>query len=267
MTSGNDICRMTALEIAQNVRDKSISPTEIAEASIARMEALDPVLHAYCTPTPDLMRDQARAVEDRIMRGEDAGPLAGVPVGIKDLVVMKDYPTVSGSMAYKDYVSDVDDVVVERLKDAGSLILGKTNVPEFGYSGVGHNPVFETTRNPWNTDLTPGGSSAGSVVSTITGMTPYAIASDGGGSIRIPSCLTGTYGLKASMGRVPLWPGTKDERYPGVSSWESIEHIGPVARTVRDAALMMTVIGSGPDARDRHTLPGPEFDWLDACEG
>ncbi|MDE0253481.1 MAG: amidase family protein, partial [Rhodospirillaceae bacterium] len=90
MTSGNDICRMTALEIAQNVRDKSISPTEIAEASIARMEALDPVLHAYCTPTPDLMRDQARAVEDRIMRGEDAGPLAGVPVGIKDLVVMKD---------------------------------------------------------------------------------------------------------------------------------------------------------------------------------
>ncbi len=267
MTSGNDICRMTALEIAQNVRDKAISPSEVAEASIARMEALDPVLHAYCTPTPDLMRAQARAVEDRIVRGEDAGPLAGVPVGIKDLVVMKDYPTVSGSMAYKDYVSDVDDVVVERLKDAGSLILGKTNVPEFGYSGVGHNPVFETTRNPWNTDLTPGGSSAGSVVSTITGMTPYAIASDGGGSIRIPSCLTGTYGLKASMGRVPLWPGTKDERYPGVSSWESIEHIGPVARTVRDAALMMTVIGSGPDARDRHTLPGPEFDWLDACEG
>jgi aspartyl-tRNA(Asn)/glutamyl-tRNA(Gln) amidotransferase subunit A len=181
--------------------------------------------------------------------------------------MMKDYPTVSGSMAYKDYVSDQDDVVVERLKASDSLIHGKTNVPEFGYSGVGHNPVFETTRNPWNTDLTPGGSSAGSVVSTITGMTPYAIASDGGGSIRIPSSLTGTYGLKASMGRVPLWPGTKDERYPGVSSWENLEHIGPVSRTVEDAALMMSVIGSGPDPRDRHSLPGPEFDWLDCVKG
>ena len=267
MASGAELCRMGAVELARRVRAKEISPVDVAEASIERMEQLDPVLHAYCVPTPDLMREQAKAVERKIMNGEEVGRTAGVPVGIKDLVVMKDYPTVSGSMAYKDYVSDVDDVVVERLKAADSLILGKTNVPEFGYSGAGHNPVFETTRNPWNTDLTSGGSSAGSVVSTITGMTPYAIASDGGGSIRIPSSLTGTYGLKASMGRVPLWPGTKDERYPGVSSWESLEHIGPVARTVEDAALMMSVIGSGPDPRDRHTLPGPEFDWLECIKG
>jgi len=258
---------MSAVELAKRVRSKEISPVEVAEASIARREKLDSILHAYCVPTPDLMRQQAKAVEKKIMNGEEVGPTAGVPVGIKDLVMMKDYPTVSGSMAYKDYVSDQDDVVVERLKASDSLIHGKTNVPEFGYSGVGHNPVFETTRNPWNTDLTPGGSSAGSVVSTITGMTPYAIASDGGGSIRIPSSLTGTYGLKASMGRVPLWPGTKDERYPGVSSWENLEHIGPVSRTVEDAALMMSVIGSGPDPRDRHSLPGPEFDWLDCVKG
>ena len=258
---------MSAVELAKRVRSKEISPVEVAEASIARREKLDSILHAYCVPTPDLMRQQAKAVEKKIMNGEAVGPTAGVPVGIKDLVMMKDYPTVSGSMAYKDYVSDQDDVVVERLKASDSLIHGKTNVPEFGYSGVGHNPVFETTRNPWNTDLTPGGSSAGSVVSTITGMTPYAIASDGGGSIRIPSSLTGTYGLKASMGRVPLWPGTKDERYPGVSSWENLEHIGPVSRTVEDAALMMSVIGSGPDPRDRHSLPGPEFDWLDCVKG
>jgi aspartyl-tRNA(Asn)/glutamyl-tRNA(Gln) amidotransferase subunit A len=258
---------MSAVELAKRVRNKEISPVEVAEASIARREKLDSILHAYCVPTPDLMRQQAKAVEKKIMNGEEVGPTAGVPVGIKDLVMMKDYPTVSGSMAYKDYVSDQDDVVVERLKASDSLIHGKTNVPEFGYSGVGHNPVFETTRNPWNTDLTPGGSSAGSVVSTITGMTPYAIASDGGGSIRIPSSLTGTYGLKASMGRVPLWPGTKDERYPGVSSWENLEHIGPVSRTVEDAALMMSVIGSGPDPRDRHSLPGPEFDWLDCVKG
>jgi aspartyl-tRNA(Asn)/glutamyl-tRNA(Gln) amidotransferase subunit A len=267
MASHNEICQMTAVELAARVRKKEISPVEVADASIERMEKLDPVLHAYCTPTPDLMRKQAKAVEQKIIKGEKVGPTAGVPVGIKDLVVMKDYPTVSGSMAYKDYISDDDDIVVERLKASDSLILGKTNVPEFGYSGVGHNPVFETTRNPWNTDLTPGGSSAGSVVSTITGMTPYAIASDGGGSIRIPSSLTGTYGLKASMGRVPLWPGTKDETCPGVSSWEDVEHIGPVSRTVEDAALMMSIIGSGPDPRDRRTVPGPEFDWLECIKG
>ena len=267
MASDSDICRMSAVELAGAVRARELSPVEVAEASIARMERLDPVLHAYCVPTPDLMRAQAQAVERKIAAGEEVGATAGVPVGIKDLVVMKDYPTVSGSAAYRDYVSDEDDVVVERLKASDSLILGKTNVPEFGYSGVGHNPVFETTRNPWNTDLTPGGSSAGSVVSTLTGMTPYAIASDGGGSIRIPASLSGAYGLKASMGRVPLWPGTKDERYPGVSSWESLEHIGPVARTVADAALMMSVIGSGPDARDRHTLPAPDFDWMACIEG
>ncbi|MEP5436693.1 MAG: amidase family protein [Paracoccaceae bacterium] len=258
---------MSATELAGLVRSKKISPVEVAEASIERMELLDPVLHAYCTPTPDLMRAQAKAVEKKIMDGDEVGPTAGVPVGIKDLVVMKDYPTVSGSVAYQDYISEDDDIVVERLKGSDSLILGKTNVPEFGFSGVGHNPVFETTRNPWNTDLTPGGSSAGSVVSTITGMTPYAIASDGGGSIRIPASLSGAYGLKASMGRVPLWPGTKDERYPGVSSWEDLEHIGPVARTVEDAALMMSVIGSGPDSRDRMSLPGPEFDWLECIKG
>ena len=267
MPRNNEICGMSAVDLAARVRSKDISPVEIAEASIERMETLDPILHAYCVPTPDLMRAQAKSVEAKLVKGEALGATAGVPVGIKDLVVMKDYPTVSGSMAYKNYVSEDDDIVVERLKASDSLILGKTNVPEFGYSGVGHNPVFETTRNPWNTDLTPGGSSAGSAVSALAGMTPYAIASDGGGSIRIPASLSGLYGLKASLGRVPLWPGTKDERYPGVSSWEDLEHIGPISRSVADAALMMSVIGSGPDPRDRRTIPAPDFDWLECLEG
>jgi aspartyl-tRNA(Asn)/glutamyl-tRNA(Gln) amidotransferase subunit A len=258
---------MDAVTLAQKVRGKEISPVEVVDAVLERMDKLEPILHAYCWPTPDLARQQAKAIEQKIMKSEQVGATVGVPVGIKDLVVMKDYPTVSGSMAYKDFIADEDDVVVERLKAADSIIVGKTNVPEFGYSGVGHNPVFETTRNPWNTDLTSGGSSAGSAVSTATGMTPYAIASDGGGSIRIPASLSGVYGMKASMGRVPLWPGTKDERYPGVSSWESLEHIGPVSRTVADAALMLSVVGSGPDARDRHTLPGPEFDWMECVKG
>jgi aspartyl-tRNA(Asn)/glutamyl-tRNA(Gln) amidotransferase subunit A len=163
-------------------------------------------------------------------------------------------------------VPDEDDVVVERLKGAGAIILGKTNVPELGYSGASYNMIFPPTRNPWNTDRTAGGSSAGSGAAVAAGIGPFAIGSDGGGSIRIPASINGLYGLKASMGRIPLYPGTKDEHYPGVSGWESIEHIGPLSRTVADAALMVSVI-AGPDDRDRHTLPEPHFKWMDAIKG
>ncbi|HJY50460.1 MAG TPA: amidase family protein [Stellaceae bacterium] len=224
-------------------------------------------LHAFCTTTPDLARREAKRVEKAILTGEDVGPLAGVPVGIKDLVCTAGIRTVSGSFAYQNFVPDEDDVVVERLKQADAIIIGKTNVPEFGYSAVGHSPVFETTRNPWNVERTSGGSSAGSGAAVAAGMGPFAIGSDGGGSIRIPAAHCGLFGMKASMGRVPLYPGTKDERYPGVSSWESLEHIGPLSRTVADGALMLSVIGSGPDARDRHSLPKPDFDWMGSCLG
>src|SRR5689334_9088855 len=132
------------------------------------------------------------------------------------------------------------------------------------YSAVGHNPVFETTRNPWNTALTSGGSSAGAAVAS--GIGPIAVGSDGGGSIRIPASFCGLYGFKPSMGRIPLYPGARDERYPGVSGWESIEHIGPLTRTVADAALMMAAT-AGPDMRDRHSLPRPEFNWMKCLEG
>lgn len=267
MSTANEICRMDAVTLAATIRSKNLSPVEVVDAVIARMEKLEPILHAFCTPTPELARSTAKNLEKDIMAGRPVGPLAGVPVGIKDLVCTKGIKTVSGSWAYADFVPDEDDVVVERLKDAGAVILGKTNVPEFGYSGVGHNPVFATTRNPWNTDLTPGGSSAGSGAAVASGMGPFAIGSDGGGSIRIPSAHSGLYGMKASMGRVPLYPGVKDERYPGVSSWESLEHIGPMARTVADAALMLSVI-AGPDDRDRHTLPKEEgFDWMKSLKG
>ncbi len=258
---------MDAVTLAKHIRTKKLSPVEVIDAVLARMEKLEPILHAFCTPTPELARKTAKKIEKDIMAGKPVGPLAGVPVGIKDLVCTKGIKTVSGSWAYADFVPDEDDVVVERLKDAGAVILGKTNVPEFGYSGVGHNPVFPTTRNPWNTDLTPGGSSAGSGAAVASGMGPFAIGSDGGGSVRIPSAHSGLYGMKASMGRVPLYPGVKDERYPGVSSWESLEHIGPMARTVADAALMLSII-AGPDDRDRHSLPNEEgFDWMKSLNG
>jgi aspartyl-tRNA(Asn)/glutamyl-tRNA(Gln) amidotransferase subunit A len=267
MDGANEICRMDAVKLAKRIRAKELSPSEVIEAVLTRMEALEPHLHAFCTPTPDLARQEAKRIEKALLAGDDVGPLAGVPVGIKDLVCTAGIRTVSGSFAYENFIPDEDDVVVERLKHAGAIIVGKTNVPEFGYSAVGHTPVFETTRNPWNLERTSGGSSAGSGAAVAAGMGPFAIGSDGGGSIRIPAAHCGLFGMKASMGRVPLYPGTKDERYPGVSSWESLEHIGPLSRTVADGALMLSVIGSGPDARDRHTLPKPDFDWMACCNG
>ena len=267
MVGANEICRMDAVNLAWRIRAKELSPTEVIEAVLTRMEALEPHLHAFCTTTPDLARREAKRVEKAILTGEDVGPLAGVPVGIKDLVCTAGIRTVSGSFAYQNFVPDEDDVVVERLKEADAIIIGKTNVPEFGYSAVGHSPVFETTRNPWNVERTSGGSSAGSGAAVAAGMGPFAIGSDGGGSIRIPAAHCGLFGMKASMGRVPLYPGTKDERYPGVSSWELLEHIGPLSCTVADGALMLSVIGSKPDARDRHSLPKPDFDWMGSCLG
>jgi aspartyl-tRNA(Asn)/glutamyl-tRNA(Gln) amidotransferase subunit A len=254
MPSKDQICRMEATEIAERVRAKELSPVEVVDAVLERMEKLEPTLHAFCTPTPEMAREEARRLEKGISDGHDPGPLAGVPVGIKDLHAVKDVRMVLGSHAYEDFVPDEDDVAVERLKEAGAIILGKTNVPEFGYSGVGHNPVFDTTTNPWNTSLTPGGSSAGSGAAVASGMGPIALGSDGGGSVRIPASFCGLFGMKASMGRVPLYPSCRDERYPGASGWESLEHIGPMSRTVRDGALMLSVM-SGPDDRDRLSIP------------
>ena len=265
MATGNEICRMDAVTLANSIRAKELSPVEVVDAVLARMDSLEPTLHAFCTPTPNLARETAKRIEQALMSGDQVGPLAGVPVGIKDLVSTKGIRTASGSIAYKDFFPTEDDIVVERLKDAGAVIIGKTNVTELGYSGASHNPVFETTRNPWNTDLTSGGSSAGSGAAVASGMGPFAIGSDGGGSVRIPAAHCGIYGFKASMGRVPLYPGARDERYPGVSSWEGLEHIGPMSRTVADSAMMLSVIASGPDDRDRHTLPAPDFDWMEDC--
>jgi aspartyl-tRNA(Asn)/glutamyl-tRNA(Gln) amidotransferase subunit A len=264
-STDNAICRMDAVSLARRIRSKELSATEVTEAVLRRMEVLEPYLHAFCTPTPEVARAAAKAVDAQIAKGEPIGPLAGVPIGIKDLVATKGIKTVMGSKLYEEFIPDEDDIVVERLKAAGAVIIGKTNVPEFGYSGVGHNPVFETTRNPWNLAMTSGGSSAGSGASVAAGVAPFAIGSDGGGSVRIPSAHCGLYGIKASMGRVALYPGCRDERYPGVSSWETLEHIGPMSRTVADSALMLSVI-AGPDPRDRYSIPTADFDYLEAAQ-
>ncbi|MCW2697332.1 MAG: amidase [Modestobacter sp.] len=257
---------LPATDLARRIRDREVSAAEVTDAALRRVEALDGRLHAFVELTADLAREQARSVDAALAAGDDVGPLAGVPIAVKDLIATAGIPTRSGSPAYRDFVPDEDDIVVERVKAAGAVVLGKTTVPEFGYSGVGHNPIGETARNPWDPALTPGGSSAGSGIAVATGMAPLALGSDGGGSVRIPAAHCGIYGFKASMGRVPLYPATRDERYPGMSSWEGLEHIGPMTRTVADAALLMSVL-AGPDPRDRHSLPAGDVDWDRAADG
>ena len=152
MTSANEICRMDAVSLAKQIRTKKLSPVEVVDAVLDRIAKLDPILHAFSTLVPDQAREAAKQTEKAIMAGDEIGSLAGVPIGMKDLFFVKGVRTTFGSYVYKDFVPDEDDVAVERLRKAAVTILGQTNVPEFGYSGVGHNPIFETTRSPWNTN-------------------------------------------------------------------------------------------------------------------
>jgi aspartyl-tRNA(Asn)/glutamyl-tRNA(Gln) amidotransferase subunit A len=249
-----DLWRLSIAELVPMIRRHQVSPVEVAEAVLARVAALNDRLVAFCTIDPERVRAQARRVEAEVMAGQTVGPLCGVPIAIKDLIFTNDLISTGGSTVYRDFVPGEDDVTVERLRAAGAIILGKTNVPEFGMGIGSQNPVFGVSRNPWNPARTPGGSSGGSAIAVATGMGPGALGSDGGGSIRGPSSYCGTYGIKPSFGRVPLYPGCRDTRYPGLSGWESLEHIGPMTRTVVDAALMLDII-AGPDPRDRHSLP------------
>lgn len=254
MPTAQEICWLPIAELAPLIRRRELSPVELAEALLGRIEALNGRLNAICTMDADRVRAAARRAEDALARGDEVGPLHGVPIAVKDLIFTNDHVTTGGSTFYRDFVPDEDDVTVERLRQAGAIILGKTNVPEFGYGISSQNPVFGSTRNPWNADRTPGGSSGGSAAAVASGMCPGALGSDGGGSIRVPASFCGLYGLKASFGRIPLYPGCRDTRYPGFSGWESLEHIGPLTRTVQDAAIMFDVL-AGPDPRDRFSLP------------
>jgi aspartyl-tRNA(Asn)/glutamyl-tRNA(Gln) amidotransferase subunit A len=250
-----------AVTLAARIRAREISAREATADALGRIAAIDGELAAFCTLS-NTATAEADDVDQRLALGEAVGPLAGVPVAIKDLISTKGLRTTFGSPLYADNIPVEDDVVVERLRAAGAIVIGKTNTSEFGYGPVGHNQLFPTTRNPWNTALTPGGSSAGSAVAVAAGIVPLALGSDGGGSIRIPAALTGTFGMKPSWGRVPVYPGCRDETGPGASGWEALEHIGPITRTVADAALMLSVL-AGPTSRDRHSLPDERLDWSD----
>ena len=248
-----DICHMSALEMAHAIRTKKLSSVEIVDAILDRIDMLNPKVNAYCTIVPDFARKQAIKAEAAIMRGDIIGPLHGVPVSIKDLILTKDIRTTCGSKIYENYIPQRSASVVERLEAAGAIIIGKTNTSEFGWVGITDNLIFGATKNPWNLKLTPGGSSGGAAVAVALCMGPLAIGSDSGGSIRIPSSFCGVFGFKPSFGRVP--------QYPNCPAWETVNHIGPITRSVKDAALVMEVI-AGRDDRDHLSLPEKELCYL-----
>ncbi len=248
-----EICWMSAVEMAEAIRTKKLSPVEIMDAVLSRIERLNPKVNAYCTLLAESASRQAREAETVVMRGEGLGPLHGVPVSIKDLIFTKGIRTTGGSKIYESFVPQQDAIVVERLKTAGAIVIGKTNTPEFGWMALTSNRLFGATHNPWNLEFHAGGSSGGAAVSAALGMGPLAIGSDGGGSIRIPSSFCGVFGFKPSCGRVPQGPG-----FPG---WEGLSHTGPITRTVKDAALVMEVI-AGRDDRDLISLPGTGLRYL-----
>jgi len=253
-----DLCFMPATELARAIRDKEISAVQAVETVLDRIAAINPSINAIVTVTEDLARTAARDVEKRIDRGEPVGPLAGVPVTIKDLIMVKGVRTTWGSRIFERFIAPEDAPAVERLRAAGAVIVGMTNSPEFGYRATTDNPVFGETRNPWSLEHTPGGSTGGGAAAVAAGMGQLTLGTDAGGSIRIPASCCGIFGFKPTLGRVPAAPV-----YGGL---ETLAHTGPMTRTVRDAALAMSVI-AGPDPRDIGSLPNDGTDWLAAPDG
>ena len=256
--SEEELCYQPATDLARDIAGRRLSPVEVIDAYLGRIARLNPRLNVYCTLATDEAREAAKRAESAVMRGERLGPLHGVPVSIKDLIVTRGLRTTRGSRLFEHAPApDHDAPVVERLRAAGAVIVGKTNTPEFGWKGVTDNQVFGPTRNPWNLERTPGGSSGGASAQVAAGLGPIAIGTDGGGSIRIPASFAGCYGFKPSFGRVPVYPPSPNE---------PIAHTGPLANTVRDAALAMSVI-AGPDDRDRNSFPPASVDYVGACDG
>src|SRR5512132_3861728 len=252
------LCWMPASEMAAAIRRKKVSPVEVMKEVLARIDRLNPTLNAFVTLTAEQALRDARAAERALgKKGAKLGLLHGVPFSTKDLVLTKGIRTTFGTRLYADNVPTETAPMVERMLAAGAIQLGKTNTPTFGWIGATHNLLFGVTRNPWNLDRTPGGSSGGASAAVAAGLGPLAIGTDGGGSIRIPASLAGIFGHKASFGRIP--------GYPPSGAW-SLSHIGPMTRTVEDAALMMNAC-AGPDERDQYSLPAVGTDYVKALKG
>ena len=252
-----DLADCTALELKELFRTHRASPLEATRAALARIERLNPVLHAFSSIAAEAALESARASETRWARGEPCGALDGVPASIKDLILTRGMPTLRGSRTVDpNQAWDVDAPAAARLREAGAVILGKTTTPEFGCKGETNSPLTGISRNPWNHQKTPGGSSGGTAAAVASGMGPISVGTDGAGSIRIPAAFCGNVGFKPSFGRVPAYP---------LSYFGSVSHLGPHTMSVRDSALVMNVL-SQPDARDWTSLPPDDRDYLEGLE-
>jgi len=243
----SDLAFATISDLSDGLQHKRFSATELLDDVLARLETLEPKLNMFAALDVDGARADARAAEDRQMKGARLSPLDGIPTSVKDLIAQKGLPQRFGSRTSPDTPMAEDAPSVARLRAAGAVLLGKSTTSEFGCKAVGDSPLTGITRNPWNTDLTPGGSSCGGAAMVAAGLVPYAIGTDGGGSLRIPAALTGLFGLKGQFGRVPVYP---------TSATPTLAHVGPLSRTVEDGATVMEVI-SGHDRRDPFSVAGP----------
>jgi amidase len=247
-----DLCFTTATELARRIRAREVSVTEVMQAHLAQIDRLNPKVNAIVTLLPERALDEARASDAALARGAIPGPLCGLPIAHKDLVATRGIRTTLGSPIYRDHVPDHDALIVERMRAAGAITIGKTNTPEFGAGSQTFNEVFGRTLNPYDVSKTCGGSSGGAAVALACGMLPLADGSDTGGSLRNPAAFCNVVGLRPSPGRVPVWPTEL--------GWSTLSVQGPMARTVADTALLLSAL-AGPDARSPIALgePGETF--------
>jgi aspartyl-tRNA(Asn)/glutamyl-tRNA(Gln) amidotransferase subunit A len=248
----------SAQELVQLVRSKDLSPVELMGETLKRIEAVNPTLNAFVAIRAEQAMDEAKAMAESIAAGNDPGPLAGIPIGVKDLEDVKGMVTSFGSIPYRDNLALQDSVQVDRLKAAGAIVVGKTNTPEFAFTGFTKNRLYGVTRNPWNIERTPGGSSGGSAAAVASGIVPLATGSDAGGSIRIPACYSGCFGLKPSNGRIPLAP-------MHLLYMSGVWTLGPLSRTVGDAALYLDC-AAGYHPADPGSLPPPGISYVECLD-
>ncbi|MBD3886184.1 amidase [Phormidium tenue FACHB-886] len=252
-----ELAYLSAIELIQHYRDRTLSPVEVAQYMLDRITQYNVQLNAFRLVDETITLAMAKASEQRWVKGEPCGLLDGVPISIKDLVTTKGWSTLRGSKAIdpnQEWATDAP--VVARLREHGAVFIGKTTTPESGHKVVTQSPLTGITRNPWNLEKTPGGSSGGAAAALASGIAPLAVGTDGAGSIRIPAAFCNVFGLKPTWGRVPTYP---------VSTFGRMSTIGPMARTVTDAALMYTVI-TQPDNRDCFALPPDNCNYLDDIE-
>ena len=249
-----DYARLTAVDMARLVREGEVSPVELVRGALAAIEATEPAINAWSEVFGQGALARAAELEAEAGRGAFRGPLHGVPVGIKDLFQVAGTCTRRGSHLYANAMATETGPAVQRLLEAGAVMVGKNTTPELGWKASAQSPLYGVTRNPWDPSRTPGGSSSGSAAAVAAGAVPLSLGSDGGGSLRVPASFCGVFSLKASLGRVPTYP---------LSPSEHLSHAGPITGTVADYALALDVL-QGPDPRDANSLPAATGSFLAA---